>query len=353
MLMRAVRAGDFTPPRAIDPSIERAPEAICRKAMSLRPEDRYATARALSEDLDRWMADEPVAAYRDPPAARLGRWARRHKPAVAGAAALLITMVIALGVSTLLIGREQRRTRDAYLAEAAQRKRADGRSRLARQAVDDMYTQVAEQWLADQPRMEPVQREFLEKARAIYEELATEDASDPAVRREVGTAHRRVGDIQVRLGRLDLAEKDYLRARAFADELLALSPAEPKYRLDDAHVRGRLVEILIKTGRLPEAEAELARNIEVLSKLAREDPARPDVSGTLANAYDRRGYLLRFTGRWSEAERSFRCALELLEAQELSGNATPGSRRARAGILTNFRAGALIAWDRTTNRSRC
>ena len=47
-----------------------------------------------------------------------------------------------------------------------------------------MYTQVAERWLADQPRMEQVQREFLEKARAVYEELADDRDVDSIVRRE-------------------------------------------------------------------------------------------------------------------------------------------------------------------------
>ena len=58
--------------------------------MALRPEDRYASPRALADDVEHWLADEPVSAYREPLAARLARWARRHRTAVAGAAALLV-----------------------------------------------------------------------------------------------------------------------------------------------------------------------------------------------------------------------------------------------------------------------
>src|SRR5262249_28105837 len=70
-------------------------EAICLKAMAARPEERYPTPRELAEDLEHWLADEPVRAYREPLAARALRWARRHKPLVAGlvglvAAALLL-----------------------------------------------------------------------------------------------------------------------------------------------------------------------------------------------------------------------------------------------------------------------
>jgi serine/threonine-protein kinase len=335
-LIRAVRDGRFPPPRAIDPSVDPALDAICKKAMSLRPEDRHESARALADDLERWMADEPVLAYRDPLSARLGRWARRHKPVVTGAAALLITTVVALTVSTYLIGREQEQTRAAYLAEAAQRRRADARSRLARRAVDDMYTQVAERWLADQPRMEPVQREFLEKARAIYEELAGEDDSDPAVRRETGSAHRRVGDIQARLGRQDLAERDYLRARGLAEELAARFPADPNYRLDAASAIERLAEVMIKTGRLPEAERALDRAIEILSDLDRDGLARPESRRALATGYDRRGYLMRLTGRWPGAEQAFRRAVTLLDTMEQGEDPTPETRRARAAALHNF-----------------
>jgi serine/threonine protein kinase len=54
------------PPRQLKPSVPAALEAICMKAMALRPEDRYATALALSADIEHWLADEPVTAYREP-----------------------------------------------------------------------------------------------------------------------------------------------------------------------------------------------------------------------------------------------------------------------------------------------
>ena len=73
-----MQQGEFPPPRQLDPSIDRALEAVCLKAMALRPEDRYASPRALAEDVERWMADEPVSAWREPFARRARRWARRQ-----------------------------------------------------------------------------------------------------------------------------------------------------------------------------------------------------------------------------------------------------------------------------------
>ena len=66
-VLRAVRHGRF--PAARGSSTRRstaALEAICLKAMALKPEDRYASCRALADDVERWTADEPVSAWREP-----------------------------------------------------------------------------------------------------------------------------------------------------------------------------------------------------------------------------------------------------------------------------------------------
>jgi eukaryotic-like serine/threonine-protein kinase len=111
-LLDRVRQGEFVPPHKAYPLVPRALEAVCLKAMALRPEDRYASASELAREIERWLGDEPVLAYREPPSARIGRWGRRHRPVVAGAAALLVTAVVALSASVLLLEREKRRTEE-------------------------------------------------------------------------------------------------------------------------------------------------------------------------------------------------------------------------------------------------
>ena len=106
-VLRAVQRGDFRPPRQVEPAIDRALEAVCLKAMALKPSDRYPSPRALAEDVNRWMADEPVSAYREPLSTRLTRWGRRHRTAAVGCGALLLAAVVALSISTVLINRER------------------------------------------------------------------------------------------------------------------------------------------------------------------------------------------------------------------------------------------------------
>jgi serine/threonine protein kinase len=65
-VFRAVQEGDFPRPRALDPSVDPELEAVCLKSMALNPGDRYPSPRALAEDVERWAADEPVSAWREP-----------------------------------------------------------------------------------------------------------------------------------------------------------------------------------------------------------------------------------------------------------------------------------------------
>ena len=40
--------------------------------MATKPEDRYDSARALANDVTKWLDDEPVTAYREPFSVRAG-----------------------------------------------------------------------------------------------------------------------------------------------------------------------------------------------------------------------------------------------------------------------------------------
>jgi eukaryotic-like serine/threonine-protein kinase len=99
-ILRKVQAGDVRAPREFDPSLDRALEAVCLKAMATKPADRYATCRALVEDIERWAADEPVSAWREPLSRRVRRWANRNRTAVTSVAVALVAGVV--GLATVL-----------------------------------------------------------------------------------------------------------------------------------------------------------------------------------------------------------------------------------------------------------
>src|SRR5262249_52243567 len=72
-VLRAVQNGKVPPLRQLDATIDPALEAVCLKAMALKSEDRYGSPRSLGDEIERWMADEPVTAWREPFARRAGR----------------------------------------------------------------------------------------------------------------------------------------------------------------------------------------------------------------------------------------------------------------------------------------
>jgi hypothetical protein len=97
-VLAKARRGDFPPPRSVKRSVPAALEAVCLKAMALRPEDRYKTALELAAEVEYWLADEPVAAYREPWLVRLGRWRKRYRTQVTGVvAAVLVALLLGGG----------------------------------------------------------------------------------------------------------------------------------------------------------------------------------------------------------------------------------------------------------------
>ena len=73
------RYGSFLPLRRFDKRIPRALAAICEKAMSVEPAQRYITAMEMADDLELWLAGEPVTAYQETFSERFGRWTRQHR----------------------------------------------------------------------------------------------------------------------------------------------------------------------------------------------------------------------------------------------------------------------------------
>src|SRR5207302_1913232 len=83
--------------RTLAPALDRDLETICAKCLEIEPGARYHSAGELAEDLERWLGGHPIVARPVSPPVRLWRWSRRN-PIVAGMAALLLTMAIAVGV---------------------------------------------------------------------------------------------------------------------------------------------------------------------------------------------------------------------------------------------------------------
>ncbi len=96
-----VLEGEVTLPTRLNHRVPRALELICLRCLEKKPEDRYPSAAALADDLDRFLRDEPVEARPADWRQRLRRWARRE-PAWASHTAAIGTALVILQVRFLV-----------------------------------------------------------------------------------------------------------------------------------------------------------------------------------------------------------------------------------------------------------
>jgi tetratricopeptide (TPR) repeat protein len=232
------------------------------------------------------------------------RWCRRN-PFLASVSAaallLLVSAVTALTAGILAVNRERDRTQRALEAESVASKRA-------RQALDEMFSQVVEDWLTSRAQLAPAQKEFLERALGHYEAFAAESGGGPDIRDAVGSALIRSGQIREFLGQQEDALRAYGKARAVYDELCRGYPAVADYRSRLAESCGASGDLLRKMGRLPESEEALHRGIGVLERQAADFPESPDFR-RLARSQMMLGSLLRDAGRTGEGEEALRKAM--------------------------------------------
>jgi serine/threonine protein kinase/Tfp pilus assembly protein PilF len=305
-----VRTQDPVPPTRLHPKVPRDLETICLKCLQKEPRRRYASAEELAEDLQRFLAGESIRARPTPAWERGIKWAKR-RPALAallgvsGGAALTVLIVVLVTNARLQHERDQK---ESALVEA----RAN--FRLARNAVDEMLTEVGAKELAQVPQMEPVQRALLEKALRFYQGFLQQQSTDPLVRQETARAHRRVADIRMRLGQHTQAEGEYHAAIRLQERLTADFPDEVAYRQDLAdshHNRGTL---LSEISRPKEAETAYRAALTIREKLADDCPMMAICRQQLAESYDNLGSVLADLGRLPEAQKMYEEALHRLES---------------------------------------
>ena len=285
-----VRRGDFPPPRQANRRVPAALEAVCLKAMALRPADRYASARALAGDVDRWLADEPVSVHREPLPVRLARWGRRHRTLVVGAATLTLTAAVGLAVGATLLARANARTREQR--DLARRQLARALTAEAKAAaINDFLTkdvlgQASPEVNARGARV-TVEQALDQSALKIDTAFVGQPEVEAAVRRTIGQTY-------YALGLYEKAERHWRRAHEIHSE--AHGPGHP----DTLSALGDVALALGDQGRLDEAEPRLRRALAGLRNA--RGPEHPDTLAALNNL----AALLAERGRPDEAEPLFR-----------------------------------------------
>ena len=253
------------------------------KAMDKDPASRYSTAREMADDLDRFLNDQPIRARKPPVTERLTRLARRHLAILVAVVPLLLVIVAGLALGFLMVLAERSQILEQQ-SEIKKQKLESEKSRgvarrqrdVARRAVDEMYMLVAQDWLDKQNKLQPLQRDFLQKALAYYQEFAGEKDADPSLRTSALWAQYRLGDIECRLGNFKQGEQCYRKGIEAIEAIGQGQPLGPGLLEPLIGCYAGLGDLCDETGRPDEAKKSHDRSIELLRKLIDYIPDKPE-----------------------------------------------------------------------------
>jgi tetratricopeptide (TPR) repeat protein len=329
-ILEQVRTEEPVPPSRLLPRIPRDLGIICLKCLHKQPGRRYATARALAEDLRRLQAGEPIQARPTPAHERAVKWARRS-PAKATLAAGSVVAVIALvagilwhnsklGAALTLAQNNEKQAGDNLQIALQQQQQAElarGKARArflkARQAVDEMLTEVGDKNLAQIPYMVPLRKTLLEKALVFNEEFLRDSADDADLRVEVALAHKRAGDVNDMLGDLKQACANLRQATDRFAPLAREFPDNAELRIQLAHCWARLAEVCREMSANADAEQAIHQALAAQTQLTEAFPTNNRLKWRLAGYRNNLGVILGEVGKPKEAEECHRQALAIME----------------------------------------
>src|SRR5688572_24239076 len=233
-------------------------DAITRKAISQEAERRYATASLLADDIRRYLRHEPVTARPSRWTYRAGKFARRHRVAVA------VALLVSIGAATAL-----------YIVNR-ERALAEYRFLQVRQLAHELLNIDAT--VRELPGSARTRQMIVNAALTYLQNVMVDAESDPALSLELGNAFMRVARVQgvpvtVHLGQSDEAERNLQTAERLVSNALRQQPANTMALLRMAQITHD--RMILAGQRRPDTEAlPLARqSAEWLDRLLATSPA--------------------------------------------------------------------------------
>ncbi len=236
---------DPVPPSTLQRKLDRALETVCLKCLRKEPDRRYATAEALAEDLERWLAGEPIQARPASTSERFRKWVRRH-PALA--ALMLVSTLALLALcfgawwynirlsEALLDARtnaldSQRNALDSQrhaLESERQKELATNNFEKRLQVVDDMLVRMDAR-LANLSGSSQVRLEFLHEALRLSKSILADKPDDANAHRQTARVYRTIGAVGEKGGHLDSSDHAFTNALEIYRKLNKDFPQDQQY----------------------------------------------------------------------------------------------------------------------------
>ncbi len=237
-----------TRPSTLNPAIDGEVETITLKCLAKDVARRYQSAAELAQDIEHYLAGEPIQARRDSAWYTMRKRLRRYRAATAAAVLLAVTLIAGIGATLWQnsIAREERDT--------ARQRFEDVRS-LARTVIFDVHDQIE-----NLPGSRPARAALVATALEYLEKLARDAGDDSGVRAELAAGYRRVGDLQGAPNAPNLGDT----AGALASYERAIEHAEALARQPDraAEATSLLIEIHSAISAVQAARGQIADAVE-------------------------------------------------------------------------------------------
>lgn len=325
--IEAVKKCQFLSPQKVLSVVPKALEAVCLKAMALEPQHRYSSAKRLAEEIELWLADEPVAAYADPLSMRLSRFARKHRTLVTTASIAATAGLILLSIFTWILATKNRELRLAY--ELAERNRqfaetqesaARNNAITARDAVMNI-TRVAENNLASMTGMENIREAMMDKALTLFGDLHRQHSDDPAITTDLAKVLRLSSN--VKRNKRNLLESGKLLERSIALQLQLDDPSREARRYLAESFREEL-SLAKATGNIEKGVQSLEKAVAILDEQFHMTPEDIELKKTLATIdLERVGLFISLANSkeaLAAAQRSDQRFLEIIDAGKHTEN---------------------------------
>jgi len=289
---------------------------IVMKALEKDRARRYESASALARDLKRFLDGDPVEAGPPGAAYRFGKFARKHRAALATAGAFAAFMIAATVLSTWLAVRAIRAERTseserngailARNAEATERSRAQDREQMAIDAVRRYGDVLRESpGLKDEPALVSLRATLLKEPQAFFKTLRDRLAADKNPSREslhrLAHASSELGRLTAEIGDKPDALGDHEEALAIFESLAAGDPSASHARVDLAGSHFFIGSLLHETGREALALASLEQARALYQRLADENPPSTLFQRDLARTMSSIGIVQLDMGRPADA----------------------------------------------------
>ena len=222
-----VRTEDPVALSVLQPSIPKDLETICLKCLAKLPQQRYVSASALADDLERFLRHEPILASPVSRFEKAIKWMRRHPSwTLAG-----LIFLLSLASITMLVWIYTDKLEQALLDlikarkdEQQERQRAEHNLSRAIQTIEEFLLRIGAERLEDVPYMDEIRRDILRDALNRFKELFADESSRPQLKQQIAKYLVVMGVLEERLGQYKEAEHHLEEAWSLHEELLKQDP---------------------------------------------------------------------------------------------------------------------------------